>query len=180
MRSWYEKIPRGSLVLLIGAPGAGKSTFARNLVEAAVLPADGVLSTDEYRRSLTGSPTDLSQERRVFSTLRAELVSRLRRDLTTVVDATNLWPRRRARHLALARAEGRPIVAIRFDVPLDVLLARNAARDRRVPTGAVVVMYRQMASGASREALYEEGFDLVLDAHEILAPAEDPRSTVAG
>ena len=157
-------------MLLIGPPGAGKSTFAQWLVDAALVPVDAVLSTDEYRGLITGSPTDLSQERRVFAMLRAELVDRLGAGSTTVIDATNLWPRRRLRHASLARAAERPLVAIRFDLSLDVLLTRNATRERRVPPGAVVLMHRQMVAGAAPEVLRQEGFDLVLEAHQVVAP----------
>lgn len=162
-------LPTGSLVLLVGPPGAGKSTFAWELVEHDHVAPEDVLSTDTYRELITGSASDTARDRKVFSAVRAALRERMARGSTTVVDATNLWPARRARYMAVARAAGRPAVAIRFDVPVPELLARNAGRERQVPPGAVVAMARQARQGASADALAAEGFDLVLGAEEVLS-----------
>ncbi|MDP9419992.1 MAG: AAA family ATPase [Actinomycetota bacterium] len=163
-------IPVGALVVLVGAPAAGKSTFAARLVEAGVVDAHDVLSADALRQEITGDASDTSRDRKVFARIRGEVDDRLRAGRTTVVDATGLWPRRRARHLTVARDHGRPTVAVRFPTPITELLARNAARSRIVPPGAVVGMARQLESGATAEHLRAEGFDLVVDADDVFAP----------
>jgi predicted kinase len=159
--------PEGSLVLLVGPPAAGKTTFAARLVAAGVVEAGGVLSSDELRRVLTGSEADTSRDRNVFSALRARLRERLTAGRTTVIDATNLGRPRRQRYAAMAAAAGRPVVAVRFDVPIPELLARNSKRDREVPPGAVVGMARDMARESRMEELRLDGCDVVLEARDI-------------
>lgn len=156
-------------MLLVGPPASGKSTLAAALVAAGEVAEDDVLSTDAYRVLLTGDALDTSRDRQVWSLLRRELVPRMAEGRTTVVDATNLFPRRRARHLRVAAEHGRPVVAIRFDVAIGELLARNEARGRGVPPGGLVGMAVHMVRHVRDEALLEEGIDVVLAATDVLA-----------
>lgn len=158
--------PDGSLVLLVGPPAAGKSTLAAELVTAGVVEAADVLSSDAYRQALTGDARDTSADRRMWVQLRRDLLERMAAGRTTVVDATNVFARRRARHIRAARAHGRPVVAVRFHVQLDELLARNAARDRRVHDAAVVDMAQQ-ASTVRDDDLAAEGVSAVVDADQL-------------
>lgn len=148
-------------MLLVGPPASGKSTLARHLVAMGAVDEDGILSADELRRELLGDARDISAERAVFAELRRRLVPRLAEGRTTVVDATNLWPRRRARHLRVARQHGRAVVALVVSAPLEDLLARNARRPQPVPPGGIVQMHRQAAS-ITDEVLLDEGCALVV------------------
>jgi protein phosphatase len=80
------------------------------------------------------------------------------------VDATNLGRAARRVLLRLASAGGVPAVAIVFDLPVDVILARNAARTARVVDEAVVrdhlAQVRAMIDGPEAD-LDAEGFSLV-------------------
>ncbi len=156
-------LPPSSLVLLVGPPAAGKSTLAATLVDAGVVDADDVLSTDTYREALTGSALDTTKDRKVWSIVRRGLESRMAAGRTTVVDATNLFPQRRARHIRAARAHGRPVVAIRVQAPTETLIERNDARDRVLPLSVVLSMARHMREQAQPETLAAEGVDLVID-----------------
>lgn len=178
-------VPSGALVLLIGPPASGKSALAHELIASGAIDAEGVLSTDELRHELLGSRNDISGERAVFAELRRRLLVRMAEGQTTVVDATNLWPRRRARHIGVAQQYDRPVTAVVLSAPLDELLARNARRDRNVPPGSVVTMSRQ-ADRLTDEMLLSEGCDVVVrlggsppasTAHQREAPPEDVRSS---
>ena len=160
-------VPAGSLVLLVGPPASGKSTLAAALVAAGEVAAEDVLSTDAYREAVTGDPGDTSHDRKVWARLRQDLLGRMVAGRTTVIDATNLFPRRRARHIGVARQHGRPVVAIRFDVAIPELLARNEARTRVVKPGAVVGMAVHMRREVDVEVLGGEGVDTVLDADQV-------------
>jgi len=153
-------------VLLVGAPAAGKSTLAAALVAAGEVAADDVLSTDTYREVLTGDALDLTSDRKVWVHVRARLVEKMAAGRTTVVDATNLFARRRARHIRVAREYGRPVVAIRFDVPAADLLERNERRERMLQENVVVTMAVEMEEHARPDDLAAE-VDLVLDAEAV-------------
>lgn len=151
-------IPDPSLVVLIGAAGAGKSTFARRW-----FAPDEILSSDALRALVAGNPADQSASVAAFGILHRRLAERLRDRRLTVVDATNV--RRAARRTLLTRAarSGLPSIAIVLDLPPEVVHARNAARLERVVEAAVVD--RQLADlrlTLDGHQLDEEGFAAVV------------------
>ena len=159
-------LPVGALVLLVGPPAAGKSTLAAALVANGEVAPEDVLSTDTYREVLTGDALDLTSDRRIWVQVRERLVEKMAAGRTTLVDATNLFPRRRARHIRVAREYGRPVVAIRFDVPAAELLERNETRKWVVQPNIVVTMAVEMEEHGGADTLAAE-VDLVLDAEEV-------------
>ncbi|MEU2468571.1 AAA family ATPase [Streptomyces sp. NPDC012486] len=86
------------------------------------------------------------------------LEARLSRARTTIVDSTNLETRVRADLLARAHQWRRPCVAILFDVPLDVVEARNAGRERVVRPHVVRKLHQLLPTA---ELLRAEGFAAV-------------------
>ncbi|MGH9639585.1 MAG: AAA family ATPase, partial [Bryobacteraceae bacterium] len=78
-------IPDPSLVLLIGAAGAGKSTFAHKHFRFSE-----ILSSDQCRALVSDDENDQSATPAAFEVLRCILVRRLRLGRLTVVDATNV------------------------------------------------------------------------------------------
>ena len=100
-------VPDPSLVLLVGAAGAGKTTFA-----ARHFAPGEVLSSDAYRALVSGDEADQSVSRVAFRILHRELERRLADRLLTVVDATNVAPGNRRQLIRRARAAGVPVVAL--------------------------------------------------------------------
>jgi protein phosphatase len=125
-------VPDPSLVLMVGAAGAGKSTFA-----ARHFAPDEVLSSDAYRALVSGDEADQSVSRVAFRILHRELEKRLADRRLTVVDATNVAPGNRRQLIHRARAAGVPVVALVLALPARVVLARNAARARTVDEDVV-------------------------------------------
>jgi protein phosphatase len=117
------QLPDPCLVALVGAAGAGKSTFA-----ARHFAPDEVLSSDAYRGYVSGDPADQRATRIAFAAVHRALSSRLARGQLSVVDATSVRPAARDALLRLATAHGVPAVAIVLDLPAELVLGRNRIR----------------------------------------------------
>jgi predicted kinase len=148
-------VPRGAMVVLVGASGAGKSTFA-----ARHFPRTHVLSSDEMRAMVADDPNDQSATQAAFQLLHTALGLRLAGRRTTVVDATNVERPWREQLLAIARRAGRPAIAIVLAHPLEVMLARNEGRVDPRPAASVRRQHRRML--ASISTLRDEGFERVV------------------
>ena len=155
-------IPELSLVLLVGPAGSGKSTFARRHFGRTE-----VVSSDECRALVADDEGDQSATRDAFDLLHVLVEKRLRRGRLTVVDATNVRPEARQPLLVLARRAHVPAVAIVFDQPLDLCVARDAARPRCV--GPDVVERHAAELHRSLPHLGREGFRHV---HALRRPAD--------
>ena len=160
-------VPRGALVLLIGASGAGKSTFA-----ASHFPRTHVLSSDEMRAIVADDPNDQSATQGAFQLLHTALALRLAGRRTTVVDATNVERPWREQLLAIARRAGRPAIAVILALPLEVLLARNEARPDPRPAAVVRRQHRRLEGSIA--SLHDEGYEriCVLDSEAAVAAVE--------
>jgi predicted kinase len=138
------------IVVLVGLPGSGKSTWLERREE-------GGLSSDAIRKWLADDETDQSIHFRVFLTLRYLLRHRLAIGRpATYIDATNLTPEERRPYLQIGRAFGCEVEAVFFDVPLDVCLSRNAGRARVVPREAMEKMAAKLVPPC-----IDEGFDRI-------------------
>jgi protein phosphatase len=148
-------VPRPALVLLVGPSGSGKSSFARQHFK----PTETV-SSDFCRALVADDENDQSATAAAFDVLRVVVGHRLRRRRLTVVDATNVKAADRRRVLALARAHGTPAVAVIFDIPEEVCMERDRAREGRT-VGASVIRAQRAAMLGSLPGLEEEGFAAV-------------------
>ncbi len=141
------KKSKGAVVLSIGLPGSGKSTWFKR---HNILP----LSSDMVRILLFDDVTEQRYQDLVFSTLRSMLRGRLlARRPWNYVDATNLSPHERRSWIKLSHDFGYEAHAVFFDVPPEVCIERNRRRDRNVPED---VMQRMAAK--LRPPKFEEGF----------------------
>ena len=120
------ELPDPCLVVLVGASGSGKSTFAAS----HFLPTE-VISSDFCRGLVADDPNDQSASEDAFAVLHEIAGRRLRRGRLTVVDATNVQREARASLMAVAREHDLFAVAIVLDLPEEVCSARNAARPDR-------------------------------------------------
>ena len=139
--------PKGYVVLAIGLPGSGKTTWFRR---RGVTP----LSSDLLRNILFDDVEEQRYQGLVFSTLRSLLRARLiARMPWNYVDATNLSIHERRQWIKMSKSFGYEVQAVFFDVPLDVCLDRNRQRDRSVSEDVM----RKMAEKL-KPPVFEEGF----------------------
>jgi protein phosphatase len=160
--------PELSLVVLIGASGSGKSTFARKHFK----PTE-VISSDYCRAVVADDENDLAATDDAFDILHFVAGKRLAAGRLTVADATNVKPEDRKPLVELARQYHCLPVAIVLNMPEKVCQDRNQVRtDRRLGSH---VAHRQLQNlRRSLRGLEREGFRHVL----ILSSPEEAEAVV--
>ena len=133
------------LYLMVGAPGSGKSTYAKKILKYG----DIYISRDEIRYSLlTDEDNYFAKENEVIKlfiqTIDEALVNK-KHCGDVYADATHLSPKSRAQVLNQLKNKDK-VSAIYLDIPLNVILERNAQRKGRalVPESAVRRMYNSI------------------------------------
>jgi predicted kinase len=150
MASTTQKDLKGYVVLAIGLPGSGKTTWFKR---RGVTP----LSSDMLRSILFDDITEQRYQGLVFSTLRSLLRARLIAKMPwNYVDATNLSAHERRQWIKMAKSFGYEAQAVFFDVPLEVCMERNSRRERTVSDDVM----RKMAERL-RPPSFKEGFSKI-------------------
>lgn len=156
-------IPEVGLVLLVGASGSGKSSFA-----ARHFGKFEVLSSDFFRGLVGNDETDQSVSGAAFQALNFVAGKRLEAGLLTVVDATNVQQSSRQRLIEVAREHDVLVSAIVLDMPVELCLERNEGRGARfVPPAAIDRQQQQLRK--SLRSMRKEGFARI---HVLSTPEE--------
>ncbi|GHG45750.1 polynucleotide kinase-phosphatase [Streptomyces griseocarneus] len=149
-------VPDLSLVVLVGATGSGKSTFA-----ARHFKPTETISSDFCRGLVSDDENDQSASKDAFELLHYIAGKRLAAGRLTVVDATNVQPEARKQLVALAREHDVLPVAIVLDMPEEVCAERNAARPDRAGLALRVIQRHRRELRRSLKHLEREGFRTV-------------------
>ncbi|MEM9772674.1 MAG: AAA family ATPase, partial [Cyanobacteria bacterium P01_D01_bin.73] len=136
------------LTILIGIPGCGKSTIARQWQHREL--GRVVVSTDQIRAKVFGDaatqgpwPEIWREVARQWQRAIAQIKTGQRR--AVLYDATHANRRDRRRAIHFARQLGfTTIDGYWLDVPLEICLARNVRRSRRVPEAVIRRMHQQL------------------------------------
>ncbi|MPY62260.1 polynucleotide kinase-phosphatase [Streptomyces spongiae] len=142
-----------SLVVLIGASGSGKSTFAHRHFK----PTE-VISSDFCRGLVADDQNDQSASRDAFDVLHYIAGKRLAAGRRTVVDATSVQQESRRQLVDLAKKYDVLPIAIVLDVPEEVCAERNAARTDRADMPRRVIQRHTRELRRSLRHLEREGF----------------------
>ena len=139
-----EKTAKPRIVLLVGLPGSGKSTWAQSKVTPGI---SGVLSSDAVRELLVDDANNQNIHARVFRVLRYVLKNRLElKRPVTYIDATNLTLKERRPYIKMADLLDAEIEAVFFDVPVEECIRRNRERGRVVPDDVILQMKERLVS----------------------------------
>ena len=138
-----ETLPR--IVLAIGLPGSGKSTWFKN---RNITP----LATDHLRLLLADDEDEQRFQAEIFASLRYLIRRRLDfKRPVTYVDATNLTRLFRRQFFEIAKTRPCRIEALYFDVPFEVCVERNRNRGRKVPAKIMQAMFEKMTPPSLQE-----------------------------
>jgi predicted kinase len=142
--------------MLIGPPGSGKTTLARQMHQAIL--NSSVISTDQIRKDLYGDETHQGQWVEIEAAIHQHVKNALELDQSIIYDATNakrLWRMGLLRSLADLNLTW---VGWHLTTPLDTCQKWNAQRDRAVPAPVIEQMYAALQQFPPQPA---EGFAAV-------------------
>lgn len=162
------RVPAG-LVVLVGPPASGKTSFVRALIARGQIDAEAVVSSDDIRAELFGtSPAQAESDAadaRIFEERDRRIVARLAAGRSAIAESTNVTPQARARLIAIARRFNVPATMLRFNPDVTDLLQQYTERGRRDLTAADVRAYAAiMAREAGADQLRSEG---ATSAHDV-------------
>ena len=148
------------MILMVGVPGSGKSTWLRTH-QKYFDDFHTIVSRDDIRFSYLKDGDDyFAYEKEVWKDFIEQIKDGLATQEEVYVDATHLNERNRAK---LFRALGSTLYgveleAVYFNLPLETIIAQNANRTGRkfVQPEAITNMYSQL-----REPTFEEGFSKI-------------------
>lgn len=161
------RVPTG-LVVLVGPPASGKTSFVRALTARGQIDEEAVASSDEIRAELFGTaPAEAhshAAHSRIFEERDRRIVVRLSTGRSAVAESTNVTPQARTRLIAIARRFDAPVTVLRFNPGLSVLLQQHEERGRTDITADDVRAYAAlMARHCGADQLRSEGAHAVHD-----------------
>lgn len=140
------------IVMMVGLPGSGKSTYAEKLKEKGYV----IHSSDNIREEF-GDINDQSKNNDVFITLHRRIKTDLKDSKNVVFDATNLSRKRRIAFLRELKNIPCEKECILIATPYEMCMAQNIKRDRKVPFEVIFNMLKSF----NMPSIYE-GFDSVV------------------
>lgn len=141
-------------IMLVGLPGSGKTTVAKELLPNAV-----ILSSDDIRAELWGDAEDQQNPGAVFGEMNTRTFEALSDNMDVVYDATNLSSRtRRALVTQIKQRYGDEVTCLCVMVmcPIKECKRRQTGRDRVVPDEVIDRMARQF-----QVPYFNEGWDAI-------------------
>ena len=154
----FEKLfPKPTFIMMIGLPGSGKSTIAKELAEIGDAK---IFSSDEYRARLLGDENDQSKNELVFNTIHRDLMFHLMQGSNCIFDATNITMKDRKRALEVVKNLAVNKIAYFVNTPYRICILHDRDRSRSV---GVDVINKFIAKFQFPQKF--EGFDQIIMHH---------------
>lgn len=141
----------GTMYMMIGLPGSGKSTIANEIGKELGIP---IVSSDEVRKEVTSSEEDFSKDGYIWGKVIPNKLKSALLKGDVIFDATNLRVRDRNKTKKAIGLE-HEYQAIYVDVPLETCIERQGNRDRKVPPERIKEMYNEMVAPTTKEGFVE-------------------------
>lgn len=142
---------RPTLILLVGPPGVGKTTYAEKYISEHNNTIH--LSSDKIRAELWGNEAIQGDNNEVFSLMQSRAIEALNNGQSVVYDSTNMTRKDRSYIISLcpkfAKIEAHIIWA-----PIETCIERDAARERTVGKEVIDRMLKRFQA-----VYYDEGID---------------------
>lgn len=155
---------RPTLILLIGPPGSGKSTYAQKYVSEHKNTIH--LSSDKIRAKLWGNEAIQGDNNEVFSLMQSRAIEALNNGQSVVYDSTNMT--RKDRSCIISQCP--KFVKIEAHVvwaPIETCIERDAARERTVGKEVIDRMLKRFQA-----PFFEENIDEI----KVILPDEFNRT----
>ena len=140
---------RPKFIMLVGVPGSGKSTFAKELLDEFTIH----LSSDAIRKEIYGDENCQDDPSRVFNIMHERTLKALKDGINVIYDATNITRKSRLSILKQLPAYVEKKCIITW-APIDECIGRDACRERTVGVEVINKMLQRFEA-----PFYDEGFD---------------------
>jgi len=151
-----------TVIVLIGIPASGKSSFARSIVQSYSSPIK-VVSPDLIRVELYGDRSENQYQgnwQEIYAQIKLQFQESYQAQKSVIYDATNCRIQYRQEIISLSKNIGfNLITGIWLNVPLWICLQRNERRLHPVPESVILDMYRSLMT---RSPSLNEGFDRLM------------------
>ena len=137
-----------TVFIMVGIPGAGKTTWALSHPELAYVGSDAI------RRELYGREMTPRGYRRVHRIMAVRMREHLAAGRDVVVDSAHITPRAR-RFLLKQLPPGYRAVAVFINTPLKQALHNNQNLDRHVPEPGIRFLHRRLAPPTLQEGFHD-------------------------
>lgn len=168
---------RPSLILLVGIPGSGKTTYAEKYIKEH--PNTIHLSSDLIRKELWGNEATQGDNNEVFSRMQSRAIDALNNGQSVVYDATNITRKDRYYIITLCPK----FVKIECHIiwaPIETCIERDAARERTVGKEVIDRMLKRFQpvwfdeSVDEIEIIRPEDFDIGLYGYQVVEAMKIP------
>ena len=146
----------GTVIILCGPPGSGKSTMANTIVDN--FDNFKIIAPDKIREDITGDASSQSHNDVVFSKVYSLLVTYLCDGYNVVYDATNCRSAYRHKIINVVKDYADYIICLMSTTPISECIKRNEERNRHVPESVIEKMYFTLRK---HPPVIFEGFDMI-------------------